>query len=193
MPDLDFRIVDADHHYYEPDDAFTLHLESAYADRAVHIRRDEGTDYGQVWIGDERLQYFTASPSEVTGRPGALQQYFKGKESKGNALLVSGAISAADLPESQDRELRLAQLDEQDIEAILLFPSLAIGVEHEMRHDAGALYAEPPLVQPLAPGGLGLRRGRSPDRCAVALARGHRPRRRRARPPCSTRASESST
>ena len=148
MTELDFAIVDADNHYYEPDDCFTRHIEARFADRAVNIRRHEPgpTDaetrpYGTVHIGDQRLKYFTATPSDATGRPGALQAYFKGSSGKGDALLAQGLISADDLPASCDRSLRLRLMDEQGVEAALLFPTLAVGVEHELRHDAPALFA----------------------------------------------------
>ena len=140
MAELGFRIVDADNHYYEPDDCFTRHMEQAHVDKAVNIRR-EGDGYGMVYIGDDRLKYFTATPSDVTGRPGALQAYFKAKSGKGDPLLSQGSMAAADLPESQDKTARLALMDEQGIEAALLFPSLAIGIEHELRDDVPALFA----------------------------------------------------
>lgn len=148
MTNLDFAIVDADNHYYEPDDCFTRHIEAGFAHQAVNIRRAEpraGTEgaapYGTVHIGDDRLKYFTATPSDATGQPGALQAYFKGGAGKGDALLAQGLISAADLPASQDRSLRLQLMDGQGVEAALMFPTLAVGVEHELRHDAGALFA----------------------------------------------------
>ncbi|MDH3679652.1 MAG: amidohydrolase [Acidimicrobiia bacterium] len=153
MTDLDFAIVDADNHYYERDDCFTRHIEARFADRAVNIRRPRpdpdsiGQDadgphpYGTVHIGDRRLKYFTATPSDATGRPGALQTYFKGASGKGDALLAQGLISADDIPASQDRTLRLRLMDTQGVEAALLFPTLAVGIEHELRHDAPALFA----------------------------------------------------
>ena len=150
MTNLDFAIVDADNHYYEPD-CFTRHIEARFADHAVHIRRadpalasgdgDAANRYGAVYIGEERPKYFTATPSDATGQLGALQAYFKGSSGKVDALLVQGLISADDLPASQDRSLRLKLMDEQGVEAALLFPTLAVGIEHELRHDAPALYA----------------------------------------------------
>lgn len=151
MTNLDFAIVDADNHYYEPDDCFTRHIEAGFADQAVHIRRadpattsgdgDSASRYGAVYIGEERLKYFTATPSDATGQPGALQAYFKGSSGKGDALLVQGLIAADDLPASQDRSLRLQLMDEQGVEAALMFPTLAVGVEHELRDNPAALYA----------------------------------------------------
>ena len=67
---LDFLIIDADHHYYEPDDCFTRHIESAYADRAVNIRRGEA-QFGRVYIGDQRMRFFSIIPGDHTGVPGA--------------------------------------------------------------------------------------------------------------------------
>ena len=141
MTTLDFAIVDADNHYYEPDDCFTRHIESRFADQAVNIRRGDDNPHGTVHIGDDRLKYFTVTPSDATGQPGALQAYFKGSAGKGDALLSQGLISANDLPASRDRALRLQLMDEQGVEAALMFPTLAVGIEHELRHDAAALFA----------------------------------------------------
>ena len=61
MTNLDFAIVDADNHYYEPDDCFTRHIEAGFADQAVHIRRaDPATASGDgdsaepIWRGVHR-------------------------------------------------------------------------------------------------------------------------------------------
>ena len=35
--DLDFEAIDADNHYYEPLDAFTRHLDPAFAQRGVQV------------------------------------------------------------------------------------------------------------------------------------------------------------
>src|SRR4051812_29436555 len=40
VAELPYRLVDADNHYYEPDDCFTRHLDPAFASRAYRIRRD---------------------------------------------------------------------------------------------------------------------------------------------------------
>lgn len=39
---MDYRIFDADSHYYEPDDCSTRHIEDRYADRAVRVVRCKG-------------------------------------------------------------------------------------------------------------------------------------------------------
>ena len=50
---MDYRLIDADGHYYEPDDCFTRHIEAKYQDATVHVRRgDDGL--GRVYVGDQR-------------------------------------------------------------------------------------------------------------------------------------------
>ena len=38
-PMLDYQMIDADGHYYEPDDCFTRHIEARFKDATVHVRR----------------------------------------------------------------------------------------------------------------------------------------------------------
>ena len=55
MAKLDFQLIDIDHHYYEPDDCCTRHLEPRFADRAVHIGEYEGERAG--FMGDRPLGF----------------------------------------------------------------------------------------------------------------------------------------
>ena len=63
-------VIDADNHYYEPDDAFTRHLDPAFEDRSLHIRR-AGDGVGRPYFGDQPLYYLERSPADRMGRPGA--------------------------------------------------------------------------------------------------------------------------
>jgi hypothetical protein len=42
MAALPYAMFDADSHYYEPDDCFTLHIEAKYARRTLWIDRRAG-------------------------------------------------------------------------------------------------------------------------------------------------------
>ncbi|MBV8134781.1 MAG: hypothetical protein JO121_03935 [Deltaproteobacteria bacterium] len=70
----DYKIFDADSHYYEPDDCFTRHMEKACADRAVRVVHGEGK-YARVYIGSERSKFYTASPGEITGAAGSMMEF----------------------------------------------------------------------------------------------------------------------
>ena len=39
MSDVDYRLNDADEHYYEPDDCFTRHIEAKFRERTVRVER----------------------------------------------------------------------------------------------------------------------------------------------------------
>ena len=90
-------------------------------------------------------------------------------------------------PEYQQRAARLAVMDEQGIDSILLFPTFGVTFETVLRDDAEATFAAMTAFNQLAGGGLGLRRRRPHLRRAVALARGRRPGGRGARPPARAR------
>ena len=64
-----YPIVDADNHYYEPDDCFTRFIEPEFADRACHIVR-KGDGVGVPYIGKEPAYYLGSTPADLMGRPG---------------------------------------------------------------------------------------------------------------------------
>ena len=129
----DFPIFDADNHYYEPRDTFR-HLDPSMADRAVKIVTDEsGKD--TIFVGGQK-HYFTPPTFDLVPPPGHLDEM----------LLNHGEGTVAEWlkpmrPEYQQREARLAVMDEQGIESILLFPTFGVTFEHALREDAEATFA----------------------------------------------------
>ena len=71
-PHTDYPIIDIDHHYYEPDDCCTRHLERRYRDRAVHIR-EEG-DGRRSWYAGDRPLSFDRRPLDFVLEPGDLRR-----------------------------------------------------------------------------------------------------------------------
>ena len=139
MPQLDFRLVDADQHYYEPDDCFTRHLEARYRKGAVEVRHDAPDGLGRVYLAGSRLGYFSVSPGDQTGPPGLLKSYFRGD---GRAVrLDAQQVHGTSTPEFTKKDVRLGVLDDHGVEAALMLPSLGLGIEHEARHDPATWYA----------------------------------------------------
>jgi predicted TIM-barrel fold metal-dependent hydrolase len=137
---LDYRIVDVDNHYYEPDDCFTRHLEARYrSGRSIHVRRDRADGLGRVYVGEQRATFIKSTHADVTGEPGSFQDYLRGKVSRGS--LIDEPISAFDRPAYMHREPRLALMDGQNVEAAVMLPTLGVCVECDMREDGEALYA----------------------------------------------------
>jgi predicted TIM-barrel fold metal-dependent hydrolase len=128
---------DADNHYYEPRDCFTRHIEPSMRERAIRMDRDAaGTEV--VLVGDRPFTFLADAFLDVTAKPGALRDMLRS--------LSSGSYHASDAvepvqPEYVQRDARLAVMDRQGLEAILLFPTLAVCVEHFMKDDPDQLYA----------------------------------------------------
>lgn len=126
---LDYPIIDADNHYYETRDAFTRHIESRYRARSVLTTQHEGDE---VFLIDERPYRFAPVKFEKTNPPGSLLAAIRGPRGERYSSQFSEEQM---LPAFQDRNARLALMDEQGLGAAILLPSLAVCVENPLRHD----------------------------------------------------------
>jgi predicted TIM-barrel fold metal-dependent hydrolase len=136
-PRLPYRLIDADNHYYEPDDAFTRHLDPAFAARAVHIERD-ASGRGRPWVGREPAYYLEMTPIDRIGRPGAV---VADKDGRYRPLPDEDMVEPGKVPRFFDREARLAWMDDEEIEAVVMWPSLGLGMEWQLRDDPAACVA----------------------------------------------------
>ena len=125
--DLDYRIVDVDNHFYEPRDSFTRYLDSASIDRAV--RPVVGPDGREVIMAADRpVTFIDRQIYDEVGRPGSLREMLRKMKTGTGA---GDAYQWTEVkPEYRDRDARLAVMDGQGVEACVLFPSVAIVVEH---------------------------------------------------------------
>jgi predicted TIM-barrel fold metal-dependent hydrolase len=129
-----FGIFDADNHYYEPRDAFSRHLDPRFAGRTVEVVTDANGKDTILVAG--RKHHFTPPTFELVPPPGHLKEM----------LTAHGEGTAASFlkpmrPEYQQKSARLAAMDEQGVESVLLFPTLGVTVEHALRNDAEATFA----------------------------------------------------
>jgi predicted TIM-barrel fold metal-dependent hydrolase len=114
-----YAFVDCDNHIYEADDCFTRHIESAYRDQAVNVRRDGGG--ATLWLGDEPFVNFPDRIGERIPRPGALYAMTDLSDLDGIEM-----VRADEVPAWVDREARLGAMDELGIQAAMLFPTNAL-------------------------------------------------------------------
>jgi predicted TIM-barrel fold metal-dependent hydrolase len=136
--DLQFRPVDADNHYYESLDAFTRHQDPKLAHRGVQVLRDGKRAF--VVIGG-RVNRFIANPTfDPVIVPGCTDMMFRGQIPEGVDPKSLRQLEAK-RPEYGDRQARLRVMDEQGLDAILLFPTMGCGVEEALRDDVEATMA----------------------------------------------------
>jgi predicted TIM-barrel fold metal-dependent hydrolase len=130
-------IFDADNHFYEPRDSFTRFIEPRYAEQTLHTERNESGEEILVAAG-RPAPLFEGSIFEEVGRPGSLREMLRKLKSGSDA--GDAYRNEPMRPEYQDRVARLALMDEQRVEACLMFPSTALLAEHYLR-DPELLYA----------------------------------------------------
>ncbi|MDZ7675376.1 MAG: amidohydrolase family protein [Acidimicrobiales bacterium] len=135
---IDPRPIDADNHYYEPLDAFTRHLDERFRHRGVRAVQD-GKKV-QLLMGG-KVNRFVPNPTfDPIIVPGCLDSLFRGQIPEGvdpRTLMQVEPLR----DEYQDRDARLAVMDEQGVETILLFPTLGCGVEEALKDDVDATMA----------------------------------------------------
>jgi len=132
------RPVDADQHYYELEESFTRHLEPAFRRRGFRFvtsgRRIEA-------VAGDRVNRFIPNPSfDPVIVPGCLDLHFRGQVPEGVDRKSLARVEPI-RKEYRDRDARIARLDEQGLDAALLFPTMGVGVEEALRNDVPALLA----------------------------------------------------
>jgi predicted TIM-barrel fold metal-dependent hydrolase len=134
---MEYLLVDADGHYYEPDDCFTRHIEARFKDETVRVQR--GVDgLGRIFLRGRRT-FMSVMPGDYASAPGALQGLFVGKVDDG--FTHREVINAKDHPAFIEQSARLTLMDEQGVEATIMLPTLGVAVEYEMRDDIDLTYA----------------------------------------------------
>ena len=82
MRHLDFQIFDCDNHYYEAKDSFTRHLDPGFRKRAMQWAVVDGRE--RLLVGG-RINRFIPNPTwDPVSKPGALDEYFRGRNPKGS-------------------------------------------------------------------------------------------------------------
>ena len=116
------KVIDADGHILEPPDLWSRYLENKYKDRAIRMEKDRD--------GIEQLV--------IDGRPSANARGF-GPAAAGigqpyQKIATSGTFSYFDGPKgAYDPSARLRLLDEQGLDAAVIFPTLGLMWEVEVK------------------------------------------------------------
>jgi predicted TIM-barrel fold metal-dependent hydrolase len=131
------RVFDFDNHYYEASDALTRHLDPKLGSRGVRWAEINGRR--KLVIGGSVNNYIANPSFNPVARPGALFDWYRGNPKRQGIVEAFGELEP--LPSYyQDRESRLALMDEQGLDAMLLFPTLGVGVEEALKNDPEACY-----------------------------------------------------
>jgi predicted TIM-barrel fold metal-dependent hydrolase len=139
MAQLPFLAFDADHHYYEAEDAFIRHVPKAMRKRCMQWAVVDGRK--RLLVGG-RINRFIPNPTfDPVAKPGVLDQYFRGKNPEAKDVRTLFGELDPIHPAYRDRDAKLALLDRQRIEGCFLFPTLGVGMEESLRDDPEAMLA----------------------------------------------------
>ncbi len=134
----ELRPVDADNHYYETLDAFTRHLDKRFKHRGVRVVHDGS--HTEVLIAGKLNQFIPNPTFDPVIVPGCLDLQFRGQIPEGVDPRTLTQVEPI-APAYRNRDARLATMDEQGLDAALLFPTLGCGVEQALRFDVPATVA----------------------------------------------------
>jgi predicted TIM-barrel fold metal-dependent hydrolase len=139
---MDFRFFDADNHYYEPDDCFTRHGDEVvkrYVTWASEGKKQHLL-FGNHRPNDPRNPNSVMNPSfSRVAKPGAFNALLTALERGERPTSFYGELEAPPAG-YRNRDERLAAMDEQGVERILLFPTLGLTVEGFMGDEPALLY-----------------------------------------------------
>ena len=139
MAQLPFLAFDADHHYYEAEDAFIRHVPKALRKRCMQWAVVDGKK--RLLVGGKINRFIPNPTFDPVAKPGILDQYFRGKNPEGQDVRTLFGELDPIHPAYRNRDAKLALLDEQRIEGCFLFPTLGVGMEEALRHDPEAMLA----------------------------------------------------
>ncbi len=136
MADLDFQLFDADHHYYEAEDAFTRHVDKRMQQRCMQWAMINGRQ--RLLVGGKVNRFIPNPTFDPVAKPGCLDEFFRGRNPEGKSVPeLFGELEPIN-PAYRDRDSRIKLLDTQGIQGVFLFPTLGVGMQESLRHDPEA-------------------------------------------------------
>ena len=135
---LDFPVFDADNHLYETTDAFTKYLPPEYAGLIQYVEVKGRT---KIAVKGLISEYIPNPTFEVVAAPGAQEEYFKQRQSRGK--VPAGDHGQADPVPSRVHGAR-AQAGahgQTGLDRALMWPTLASLLEERLRDDPTATHA----------------------------------------------------
>jgi predicted TIM-barrel fold metal-dependent hydrolase len=132
-------LFDSDNHYYEAVDAFTRYMDPAMAKRCMQWTQLNGKT--RLLVGGKINRFIPNPTFDPVARPGSLDEYFRGRNPEAKDIKTSFGALEAIHPEYRDRDARIQVMDQQGLAGVILFPTLAVGMETSLCHDPEAVVA----------------------------------------------------
>ncbi|MBA6412242.1 amidohydrolase family protein [Parahaliea sp. F7430] len=139
MASIDFKPFDADHHYYEAEDAFTRHVDKKMQRRCIQWAEINGRK--RLLVGG-KINNFIPNPTfDPVAKPGILDEFFRGNNPENKSIVeLFGELEPIN-PAYRDRDVRVDQIKQQGLRGVMMFPTLGVGMQEALRGDPEAACA----------------------------------------------------
>ncbi|CAN5147421.1 amidohydrolase family protein [soil metagenome] len=138
MPALPYDVYDADHHLYEPAEAFLRHLPAKF-EKDFYYAEVKGRT--KLVIAGQLSEYIPNPTFEVVAGPGTHELWFRAENHEGKTLRELSGKAVRPPAEWRSGDGRIAIMDQQGVHAALVFPTLASVVEERLNHKPAAMAA----------------------------------------------------
>jgi len=128
----DAPIFDADQHMYEEPAALTQYLPEKFRQAVQFVQVGHRT---RIAILGKITEYIPNPTFERVAAPGAYEKFFSGTNTEGKSLRELGGRGIDSIPAFRGPEPRIAMMDQQGVDAALVYPTLANLVEHSAAED----------------------------------------------------------
>ena len=129
MASLPFRVYDADHHLYEPQEAFQRYLPKQF-EKDFYFAEVKGRT--KLVINGELSGYIPNPTFAVVAGPGTHEKWYRAQNTEGLSMRELSGKAIRPPVEWCSGEGRLKVLDQQAIHAALIFPTLASVIEERL-------------------------------------------------------------
>jgi predicted TIM-barrel fold metal-dependent hydrolase len=137
MNKLPFDVYDADHHLYEPAEAFTRYLPKEYEGEFFFVDVKGRT---KLVIGGMLSEYIPNPTFEVVAGPGTHEKWYRAENTEGLSMRELSGKALRPPPEWRSGDGRIKIMDEQGIHAALIFPTLASVIEARLDDKPEVIY-----------------------------------------------------
>jgi len=138
MPALPYDVYDADHHLYEPAEAFLRHLPEKFANDFYFVDVKGRT---KLVIAGQLSDYIPNPTFEVVAGPGTHEKWYRAENPEGLTMREMTGKPVRPPAEWRSGDGRLAVMDQQGVHSALVFPTLASVVEERLNHKPEAMAA----------------------------------------------------
>jgi predicted TIM-barrel fold metal-dependent hydrolase len=135
---LGYPVYDADNHLYEPQEALLSHLPRRFKKDVQYVQVNGRT---KLALCGQISDYIPNPTFEVVAPPGVHEKWYRGQNTEGLSLRELSGTPEKCRDAYRAPEPRLRLMDEQGLDATLMFPTLASAIEERMGHDHELVHA----------------------------------------------------